>query len=262
MGPSSPHTSQRRPTDRRGTSAGVALLTRRSAIPRVLRGTRREFDLPLRPAGTDFQRRVWDVLATIPWGTTTTYGAIAARLGLPPGASRAVGAANGANPIAIVLPCHRVIGSDGRLTGYAGGLERKALLLHLEGVATQADQNAFSEHDRVKFRSGSTSSWGSVGRHALPPNGPSTPPGGEPPPGLGTIAQGRHVVQGELGSAAMSKPPRRAACTTRSRRRRLRQHARAVEHLLLAPTAPRTSSSTEIEASSSRDTRRAICWPR
>ena len=105
-------------------------------------GTRRVFDLPLRPAGTDFQRRVWLVLASVPWGTTTTYGAIAGRLGLPPGASRAVGAANGANPIAIVLPCHRVIGSDGRLTGYAGGLERKARLLRLEGVATEADQDA------------------------------------------------------------------------------------------------------------------------
>ncbi len=105
-------------------------------------GERRVFDLPLRPAGTEFQRRVWDVLATVPWGTTTTYGAIAARLGLPPGASRAVGAANGANPIAIVLPCHRVIGSDGRLTGYAGGLERKALLLRLEGVSTEADQDS------------------------------------------------------------------------------------------------------------------------
>lgn len=105
-------------------------------------GQRREFDLPLRPAGTEFQRRVWAVLATVPWGTTTTYGAIAARLGLPPGASRAVGAANGANPIAIVLPCHRVIGSDGRLTGYAGGLERKAALLRLEGIATEADQDA------------------------------------------------------------------------------------------------------------------------
>ncbi|MFL6080772.1 MAG: methylated-DNA--[protein]-cysteine S-methyltransferase [Ornithinibacter sp.] len=105
-------------------------------------GKRRVFDLPLRPAGTEFQRRVWDVLATVPWGTTTTYGAIAAQLGLRPGASRAVGAANGANPIAIMLPCHRVIGADGRLTGYAGGLERKALLLRLEGVSTEADQKA------------------------------------------------------------------------------------------------------------------------
>ena len=70
----------------------------------------------------------------------TTYGEIANRLGLPPGASRAVGAANGANPIPIVLPCHRVIGSDGTLTGYAGGVERKAMLLRLEGVASEADQ--------------------------------------------------------------------------------------------------------------------------
>ena len=77
----------------------------------------------------------------MPWGTTTTYGTIAARLGLPPGASRAVGAANGANPLPVVLPCHRVIGADGTLTGYAGGLERKALLLRLEGVATEADQD-------------------------------------------------------------------------------------------------------------------------
>ena len=106
-------------------------------------GRRREFDLPLRPAGTEFQRRVWDVLATLPWGATTTYGEIANRLGLPPGASRAVGAANGANPIPIVLPCHRIVGangSDGTLTGYAGGVERKAMLLRLEGVASEADQ--------------------------------------------------------------------------------------------------------------------------
>ncbi len=105
-------------------------------------GRRRDFDLPLRPAGTAFQQRVWGELATIPWGTTTTYGAIAARLGLPAGASRAVGAANGANPIPVVLPCHRVVGSDGTLTGYAGGLDRKATLLRLEHVATEADQDA------------------------------------------------------------------------------------------------------------------------
>jgi methylated-DNA-[protein]-cysteine S-methyltransferase len=105
-------------------------------------GERRVFDLPLRPSGTEFQRRVWEVLATVPWGTTTTYGALAARLGLPSGASRAVGAANGANPLPVVLPCHRVVGSDGRLTGYAGGLERKAALLRLEGVRTEADQDA------------------------------------------------------------------------------------------------------------------------
>ena len=127
------------PGHERGGSAVLAEAHRQ--LREYFDGERRVFDLPLRPAGTEFQRRVWAVLETVPWGTTTTYGAIAARLGMPPGASRAVGAANGANPIAIVLPCHRVIGSDGRLTGYAGGLERKALLLRLEGVTTEADQD-------------------------------------------------------------------------------------------------------------------------
>jgi methylated-DNA-[protein]-cysteine S-methyltransferase len=128
------------PQHERGGSPVLAEAHRQLA--EYFEGTRREFDLPLRPVGTDFQRRVWDVLATVPWGTTTTYGTIAARLELPPGASRAVGAANGANPLPVVLPCHRVIGSDGTLTGYAGGLERKALLLRLEGVATEADQDS------------------------------------------------------------------------------------------------------------------------
>lgn len=112
----------------------------RRQLAEYFAGTRRVFDLPLAPAGTDFRRRVWEALVAVPWGRTTTYGAIAAGLGLPPGASRAVGAANGANPLPIVLPCHRVLGSDGSLTGYAGGLARKAVLLRLEGVATEADQ--------------------------------------------------------------------------------------------------------------------------
>ena len=128
------------PRYERGGSAVLAEAHRQ--LSEYFAGTRREFDLPLRPAGTEFQRRVWDVLATVPWGTTTTYGTIAARLDLPPGASRAVGAANGAIPLPVVLPCHRVIGSDGTLTGYAGGLERKAVLLRLEGVATEADQDS------------------------------------------------------------------------------------------------------------------------
>jgi methylated-DNA-[protein]-cysteine S-methyltransferase len=123
-------------------SGAPVLAEARRQLNEYFAGQRRVFDLPLRPAGTAFRRRVWDVLATVPWGTTTTYGAIAARLGLPPGASRAVGAANGANPLPIVLPCHRVVGSDGRLTGYAGGLERKAALLRLEGLRTEADQQA------------------------------------------------------------------------------------------------------------------------
>jgi methylated-DNA-[protein]-cysteine S-methyltransferase len=96
-------------------------------------GTRRSFDLPLDPHGTPFQLAVWEQLRTIPPGTTTTYADVAARVGRP-GASRAVGAAIGRNPISIVVPCHRVVGSGGSLTGYAGGIERKTALLRLEGA--------------------------------------------------------------------------------------------------------------------------------
>ena len=103
-------------------------------------GTLRVFDLPLAPRGPEFQQSVWRALAEIPYGTTVTYGELAVRLGLSVSASRAIGSANGANPIPIVLPCHRVIGADGTLTGYAGGLARKQALLHLEGVATERDQ--------------------------------------------------------------------------------------------------------------------------
>ena len=92
----------------------------------------RDFDLPLEPAGTKFQREVWDQLVGIPWGQTASYGEIAHRLGHTNAASRAVGLANGRNPIPIVIPCHRVIGANGSLTGYAGGLDRKQLLLDLE----------------------------------------------------------------------------------------------------------------------------------
>lgn len=100
-------------------------------------GRREEFDLPLNPRGTAFQRRVWAELLAIPFASTASYGQMAARLGLPRGASRAVGLANGANPIAIVVPCHRVIGANGTLTGYAGGLPRKRFLLDLESRARQ-----------------------------------------------------------------------------------------------------------------------------
>lgn len=92
---------------------------------------RTRFDLALDLSGPDFQRRVWTALLDIPYGETISYGLLAARLGVP-GSARAVGAANGANPIAIVVPCHRVIGSDGSLTGYGGGLNRKRILLDLE----------------------------------------------------------------------------------------------------------------------------------
>jgi methylated-DNA-[protein]-cysteine S-methyltransferase len=98
-------------------------------------GELKEFDLPLAAAGTPFQQRVWKVLSEVGYGETVTYGEIARRLGLPPGASRAVGMANGRNPIAIVVPCHRVVGSNGKLIGYAGGLDRKQKLLSLESAA-------------------------------------------------------------------------------------------------------------------------------
>jgi len=94
---------------------------------------RREFDLPLDLRGTDFQRRVWAELRDVPYGQTISYGELARRVGRP-GAARAVGGAVGANPIPIIVPCHRVIGADSFLVGYGGGLEIKAALLRLEGV--------------------------------------------------------------------------------------------------------------------------------
>ncbi len=93
---------------------------------------RRTFDLPLAPRGSEFQVQVWKQLVEIPYGETTSYGEIARRLGHTNAASRAVGLANGRNPIPIVIPCHRVIGANGALTGYAGGLERKQALLEIE----------------------------------------------------------------------------------------------------------------------------------
>lgn len=96
-------------------------------------GSRQGFDLPLAAQGTDFQLSVWSALGEIPLGETRSYAEIAQRLGQP-AAVRAVGAANARNPLAIVVPCHRVIGASGSLTGYAGGLERKRALLTLEGV--------------------------------------------------------------------------------------------------------------------------------
>jgi methylated-DNA-[protein]-cysteine S-methyltransferase len=106
----------------------------RAQLEAYFAGELRGFDLPLAPRGTPFQERVWEMLLTIPHGATRTYAEIAARVGKP-SASRAVGAANGRNPIAIIIPCHRVVGADGGLTGYAGGLARKAWLLRHERAA-------------------------------------------------------------------------------------------------------------------------------
>lgn len=100
-------------------------------------GKRERFELPLAPAGTPFQQRVWREIARVPHGRTIAYALLAARCGAP-SAARAAGAATGRNPLAIVVPCHRIVGSGGELTGYAGGLARKAKLLALEGALEEA----------------------------------------------------------------------------------------------------------------------------
>ena len=103
----------------------------REQLDEYFAGGRTEFDLPLAMDGSPFQRSVWQVLRDIPYGETISYGELARRVG-PPATPRNVGATNGRNPIAVIVPCHRVIGADGSLTGYGGGLERKRLLLDLE----------------------------------------------------------------------------------------------------------------------------------
>jgi len=110
------------------------LASARDQLAEYFDGRRSGFDLPLAPRGTPFQQAVWQALLAVPFGATSTYGAIAAAIRRPK-AVRAVGAAIGANPIGIVVPCHRIIGADGSLTGYAGGLERKTKLLALEARA-------------------------------------------------------------------------------------------------------------------------------
>lgn len=109
----------------------AVLMTARAQLERYFEGDLTEFDLPLAPQGTPFQRRVWEALLKIPYGETWSYGGLAAEIEQPK-ASRAVGLANGKNPISIIIPCHRVIGADGGLTGYGGGMARKRWLLDLE----------------------------------------------------------------------------------------------------------------------------------
>jgi methylated-DNA-[protein]-cysteine S-methyltransferase len=100
-------------------------------------GERRRFEIALAPEGTPFQRAVWKAIATVDFGTTITYGELARRAGCP-GSARAAGAATGRNPIGIIVPCHRIVGSNGSLTGYAGGLDRKRALLALEGASAES----------------------------------------------------------------------------------------------------------------------------
>jgi methylated-DNA-[protein]-cysteine S-methyltransferase len=110
--------------------------TAREQLARYFAGEPIDFEVPLALSGTPFQLDVWRALQEIPYGETASYGEVARRIGRPLSESRAVGAANGSNPIAVIVPCHRVIGADGRLVGYGGGLDRKRLLLDLEAGRT------------------------------------------------------------------------------------------------------------------------------
>ena len=112
-------------------SAEPLFLEAEAQIDAYFAGELQRFELPLAPRGTEFQHSVWEALLEIPYGSTSTYSELAAAIGRP-SACRAVGAANGRNPLAVIVPCHRVIGAAGALTGYGGGLERKRLLLALE----------------------------------------------------------------------------------------------------------------------------------
>ena len=124
------------PPDRAGhVAAALAFAT--TQLAEYFAGDRLDFDLPLAPVGTPFQLKVWAALRAIPYGRTTSYGELAAEIGHPT-ASRAVGLANGRNPIAVVVPCHRVIGRDGTLTGFGGGLDRKRWLLEHERAVLAA----------------------------------------------------------------------------------------------------------------------------
>lgn len=135
------------PPGRDWREGGHPLLARAEGqLDEYFAGRRQRFELPLAPDGTDFQRAVWRELERIPYGETISYAILARRIGRPH-AMRAVGAANGRNPIAIIVPCHRVIGADGSLTGFGGGLPRKRFLLELE--ASRRSGDLFAGHDRV-----------------------------------------------------------------------------------------------------------------
>ena len=135
----------------------------RRQLDAYFNGDLRRFDIPLHLAGTEFQNRAWRFLGSIPFGETTTYGAMATALGCPK-ASRAIGAANGNNPLPIILPCHRVVGSNGALTGFGGGIETKRTLLEHEGVLMPGDS-------RVAH---------TIGTHRIDQRPKSQPQAGEP----------------------------------------------------------------------------------
>jgi methylated-DNA-[protein]-cysteine S-methyltransferase len=121
----------------------AALGSTRAQLTEYFAGERSGFDLPLAPEGTSFQRKVWNALCEIPYGETISYGELARRIGQPT-AARAVGLANGSNPLPIVVPCHRVIGADGSLTGFGGGIERKRWLLAHERRFVKTSEDLFS----------------------------------------------------------------------------------------------------------------------
>jgi methylated-DNA-[protein]-cysteine S-methyltransferase len=138
--PGQKHDRPRQPDWQRADEEPVLAQARRE-LGEYFAGRRTQFDVRLAPAGTPFQRSVWRALLEVPFGSTSTYGAIAQAIGRP-SAVRAVGAAVGTNPIGIIVPCHRIVGRDGTLTGYAAGLERKARLLALEAEAAPLELTA------------------------------------------------------------------------------------------------------------------------
>lgn len=119
-----------------GTCSAPVLEQAARELSEYFSGTRREFTVPLAPEGSDFQQKVWAALRSVPYGTTASYKDIAVQTGKP-GAAVAVGQANSKNPIPIIIPCHRIIGTNGKLTGYTGGLHIKKALLRLEGIAAE-----------------------------------------------------------------------------------------------------------------------------
>ena len=138
--PGQKHDRPRQPHWKRADDDAL-LAAARAQLAEYLDGRRSAFELPLAPRGTPFQQAVWQALLAVPFGTTSTYGQVAVAIGRPT-AVRAVGAAVGANPIGIIVPCHRIIGRDGSLTGYAGGLDRKVKLLALEARAVPLELTA------------------------------------------------------------------------------------------------------------------------